>query len=85
MKVLLLLDLKHPCCDFVVVICSWIDEGDHDVPCALRDGETLVVVREPARVHQHPALLRRLHRAVVPESEIILYVLPRANKSNLKD
>ena len=44
-----------------------VNEGDHDVPCAGRGGEPLVVVGETARVHQHVALLRRLHRTVVPQ------------------
>ena len=42
-----------------------IDEGDHDVPGAVGGGQTLVLVRQPARVHQHPAQPGGGHRALV--------------------
>ena len=43
-----------------------VDEGDHDVPGALGRLQPLVVVRQPPRVHQHPALPRPRHGAVIP-------------------
>jgi hypothetical protein len=44
-----------------------VDEGDHDVAGATGHGQSLVVVRQPARVHEHPALLGVRYGAVVPD------------------
>lgn len=44
-----------------------VDEGNHDVSGALGDAQTLVVMGEAARVHQHPTLARILHGAVVAD------------------
>ena len=42
-----------------------IDEGDHDVPGAVGGGQALVLVRQSAGVHQHPAQPGGGHRALV--------------------
>lgn len=47
--------------------CSGIDKGHSNVANAGSGGQALVVVSEPARVHEGPALARRLDRAVVAE------------------
>ena len=46
---------------------SRVNEGHHDVACALCGGETLVVVCEATWVQQRPALSQVHHAAVVAE------------------
>lgn len=46
---------------------SWVDEGDHDVSRSLGGVHALVEVGQAAGVHEHPALLRVLHGAVVAQ------------------
>lgn len=43
-----------------------VNEGHHDVSGPFGHRQTLVVVRQPARVHEGPALPGRLHLTVVP-------------------
>ena len=45
---------------------SGVDEGHHDVAGAVGGGQTLVMVGESARVHQHPPFPQTDHGAVVP-------------------
>jgi len=33
----------------------WINKRDHDVPCSLSNRQTLVVMCQSPRVHQHPS------------------------------
>lgn len=47
--------------------CSGIHKGHGNVANAGSGGQALVVVSEPAWVHESPALARRLDRAVVAE------------------
>ena len=46
---------------------SRVNEGYHNVPCSFSDGESLVPVGEPARVHEGPAHLGLGHTAVVAQ------------------
>ena len=46
---------------------SRVHEGDHDVARPLGGVQALVVVGQPARVHEHPAHPRARHLAVVPQ------------------
>ncbi len=47
--------------------CLRVDEGHHDVSSPSGGGQTLVVVRQAAGVHEGPALPGRLHVTVVPQ------------------
>ena len=47
--------------------CSGIDEGHHDVSGPSGGGQALVVVGQPARVHEGPPLPGRLHLAVIAQ------------------
>lgn len=40
---------------FVAVAGLWINKRDHDVPCSFSDRQTLMVVCQSPRVHQHPS------------------------------
>jgi len=39
----------------VTVAGLWVNKRDHDVPCSFSNRQTLVVVRQSPRVHQHPS------------------------------
>lgn len=48
-------------------VLSRIHEGDHDVTRARGHSQTLMIVRQPPGVYQHPAWLRVCDRAIVSD------------------
>ena len=62
---------------------SGVYEGHHDVSGPSGGGQTLVVVRQAAGVHEGPALPGRLHLTVVPQEPAASALQPSVHQSIL--
>ena len=50
-----------------VRVSSRVNERDHDISCALRRVESLVIVGQPAGMHKHPSNLGLSDLAIIAE------------------
>lgn len=50
-----------------IALYLWINKGNHYVTSSLRGGQSFMVVSQPSRMNEHPALSRRSDAAVVAD------------------